>query len=70
MSLKPVSLLSLLLQSEGAGIVLSMVNTMKSVKTLKKLTQQEVTEWPMVKLQVEGSRRKSEVSMSGHSKFL
>jgi len=30
--------------------VLCMVNTIKSVKTLKKLTQQEVSEWPMVKL--------------------
>ena len=49
-ALKPVSLLSLSLQGEGADIVLSMVNTMKSVKSLKKLTQQEVSEWPMVKL--------------------
>ena len=30
--------------------MLSMVNTVKSVKTLEKLTQQEVSEWPMVKL--------------------
>ena len=49
-ALKPVSLLSLSLQGEGADIVLSMVNTMESVKSLKKLTQQEVSEWPMVKL--------------------
>jgi len=35
-ALKPVSLLSLSLQSNGADIVLSMVNTMKSVKALKK----------------------------------
>ena len=49
-ALKPVSLLSLSLQGEGADIVLSMVNAMKSVKSLKKLTQQEVSEWPMVKL--------------------
>ena len=49
-ALKPLSLLSLSLQGEGADIVLSMVNTMKSVKSLKKLTQQEVSEWPMVKL--------------------
>ena len=49
-ALKPVSLLSLSLQGEGADIVLSMENTMKSVKSLKKLTQHEVSEWPMVKL--------------------
>ena len=38
-----MSLLSLSLQSNGADIVLSMVNTMKSVKALKKLS-------PMVQL--------------------
>jgi len=38
-AIKPVSLLSLSLQTDGADIVLSMVNTMKSVKSLKVLTE-------------------------------
>jgi len=49
-AIKPVSLLSLSLQTDGADFVLSMVNTMKSIKSLKVLTEQNAAEWPMVQL--------------------
>jgi len=52
-ALKPVTLLSLSLHSDGADIVLSMVNTMKAVKSLKKLLQ---LEWPMVQLVKKGCK--------------
>ena len=75
-ALKPVSLLSLSLQSDGADIALSMVNTMKSVKSLKKLSQQEVHEWPMVQLvkkklqDVDGSQEYQGVAISEFDKVL
>ena len=49
-ALKPVSLLSLTLQKEGADIVTSIDNTLKSVKALKSLTELTTVEWPTVKL--------------------
>ena len=49
-ALKPVSLLSLTLQSEGADILMSIENTLKSVKSLKSLSQKDSSEWPTVKL--------------------
>ena len=49
-ALKPVSLLSLTLQKEGADIVTSIDNTLKSVKSLKALSELAPVEWPTVKL--------------------
>ena len=49
-ALKPVSLLSLTLQKEGADIVTSIDNTLKSVKALKSLSELAPIEWPTVKL--------------------
>ena len=49
-TIKPVSLLSLSLQTDGVDFVLSMVNTMKYIKSLKGLTEQNAVEWPMVQL--------------------
>ena len=49
-ALKPVSLLSLSLQKEGADIVTSIENTLKSVKALKSLSELAPVEWPTVKL--------------------
>lgn len=49
-ALKPVSLLSLTLQKEGADIVTSIENTLKSVKVLKSLLELSPIEWPTVKL--------------------
>ena len=49
-ALKPVSLLSLMLQSEGADILMSIENTLKSVKSLKSLSQKDSSEWPTTKL--------------------
>lgn len=49
-ALKPVSLLSLTLQKEGADIVMSIENTLKSVKALKSLSELPPGEWPTVKL--------------------
>ena len=49
-ALKPVSLLSLMLQSEGADILMSIENTLKSVKSLKSLSQKDPSEWPTAKL--------------------
>lgn len=49
-ALKPVSLLSLTLQNENADIVMSIENTLKSVKSLKSLSEQDPKEWPTVKL--------------------
>lgn len=49
-ALKPVSLLSLTLQKEGADIVTSIENTLKSVKALKTLSELAPIEWPSVKL--------------------
>ena len=49
-ALKPASLLSLSLQKEGADIVNSIENTLKSVKALKSLSELAPVEWPTVKL--------------------
>ena len=49
-ALKPVSLLSLALQKEGADIVTSIQNTLSSVKALKSLSELALIEWPTVKL--------------------
>jgi len=49
-ALKPVSLLSLTLQKEGANIVTSIENTLKSVKALKFLSELAPIEWPTVKV--------------------
>ena len=48
-ALKPVSLLSLILQ-KGADMVTSIENTLKSVKALKSLSELAPIEWPTVKL--------------------
>ena len=48
--LKPVSLLSLSLQKEGADIVTSIENTLKSVKAVKMLSDKDPSEWPTIKL--------------------
>ena len=49
-ALKPVSLLSLALQKEGADIVTSIENTLKSVKALKSLSELDPIKWSTVKL--------------------
>ena len=49
-ALKPMSLLSLTLQSEGADIIMRIENTLKSVTSLKSLSQKDPSEWPTVKL--------------------
>ena len=49
-ALKPVSLLSLALQKEGADIVTSIQNTLSLVKVLKSLSKLAPIEWPTVKL--------------------
>ena len=48
-ALKPVSLLSLILQ-KGADMVTSIENTLKSVKALKSLSELAPIELPTVKL--------------------
>lgn len=61
-ALKPVSLLSLTLQSEKADIVSSIENTLKSVKSLQALVQKDPKEWVQIELlknnikEVEGKR--------------
>ena len=49
-ALKPVSLLSLTLQKEGADMFTSIENTLKSVKALKSLSELAPIEWPTVNL--------------------
>ena len=49
-ALKSVTLLSLSLQKEGADVVTSIKNTLKSVKALKSLSELAPVEWPTVKL--------------------
>ena len=48
-ALKPVSLFSLSLQKEGADIVNSIENTLKSIKTLKPTSELAPGEWSTVK---------------------
>ena len=61
-SLKPISCLSLTLQSEKADIVNSIENTLKSVKYLQSLIQKDPKEWNQIQLlkkrikQVEGKQ--------------
>ena len=49
-ALKPVSILSLSLQKEGADIVMSIENTLKAVKALKLLSEKDTSEWPTIQL--------------------
>ena len=49
-ALKPVSLLRPTLQSDGADIIMTIENTLKSVKSLRSLSQKDPSEWPTVKL--------------------
>ena len=49
-ALRPVSLLSLTLQSDDADIVSSIESTLKSVKALQSLVEKDPREWPKVKL--------------------
>ena len=48
--LKPLSILSLTLQSDSSDIVTSMKNTLKAVKALKTLAEEEPNQWPTIKL--------------------
>ena len=49
-ALKPISCLSLTLQSEKADIVNSIENTLKSVKYLQSLIQKDPKEWTQIQL--------------------
>ena len=44
--LKPLSILSLMLQSDSSDIFTSMENTLKAVKALKTLAEEEPNQWP------------------------
>ena len=48
--LKPLSILSLTLQSDSSDIVTSMKNTLKAVKTLKSLAEEDPKQWPTIQL--------------------
>jgi hypothetical protein len=48
--IKPLSLLSLALQSHDANIVTSIESTLKSLNALKSLSKQDIHDWPTVKL--------------------
>ena len=49
-ALKPASLLSLTLQDDDIDVVQSIKNILKSHTSLKKLTSQDVVEWPVTKV--------------------
>ena len=48
--MKPVFYLSLTLQKEDADIILSIENTLKSIKAIKSLQSKDPREWPSVEL--------------------
>ena len=48
--LKPLSILSLTLQSDSADIVISIENTLKSTKALRSLTEKDPSQWQTVQL--------------------
>ena len=48
--LKPLSILSLTLQSDTADIVTSVKNTLKAIKTLKSLAEEDPKQWPTIQL--------------------
>ena len=48
--IKPLSVLSLVLQNESADIVMSVENTLKSTKTLTLMAEQCPQDWTTMKL--------------------
>ena len=74
--LKPLSILSLTLQSDSSDIVTSMKNTQKAVKTLKSLAEEDPKQWSTIQLvqsrikEVDGRKEYQDVQLENFDSCL